>query len=125
MFNAVGLGKLLGFLERCMVDKNVKPNYVTLVSILPAISHLGVVELDKVDSFVLLREMVFRLMMCLALALMDMYSSLPECGSVDKALHVFPDTHHAYYCNRKYVSRASHVASHFNQIVKLHVPLLS
>ncbi|XP_021770005.1 pentatricopeptide repeat-containing protein At5g48910-like [Chenopodium quinoa] len=73
------------FREMQMVDENVKPNYVTLVSILPAISHLGALELGKWIHLYAERS-GFEIGDVLGSALIDMYS---KCGSVDKALQVF------------------------------------
>ncbi|KNA19621.1 hypothetical protein SOVF_060170 [Spinacia oleracea] len=73
------------FREMQMVDENVKPNYVTLVSILPAISHLGALELGKWIHLYADRN-GFNIDDVLGSALIDMYS---KCGSVDKALQIF------------------------------------
>lgn len=68
-----------------VVDKNVKPNYVTLVSVLPAISHLGALELGKWVHLYADKNGI-EIDDVLGSALIDMYS---KCGSVDKALQVF------------------------------------
>lgn len=64
---------------------DVRPNYVTLVSVLPAISRLGALELGKwVHLYAEKNEI--DVSDVLGSALVDMYS---KCGSVDKALQVF------------------------------------
>ncbi|OAY34737.1 pentatricopeptide repeat-containing protein At5g48910 [Manihot esculenta] len=64
---------------------DIPPNYVTLVSILPAISRLGALELGK---WVHLYAEKNRLEIndVLGSALIDMYS---KCGSIEKAVQVF------------------------------------
>ncbi|XP_058110991.1 pentatricopeptide repeat-containing protein At5g48910 [Magnolia sinica] len=64
---------------------NVQPNYVTLVSILPAISRLGALDMGKwVHAFA--EKNKIEVDDVLGSALIDMYS---KCGSIDKALQVF------------------------------------
>ncbi|KAK9281835.1 hypothetical protein L1049_004741 [Liquidambar formosana] len=61
------------------------PNYVTLVSVLPAISRLGALELGKwVHLYADKNEI--EIDDVLGSALIDMYS---KCGSIEKALQVF------------------------------------
>ncbi|KAJ8899050.1 hypothetical protein K2173_010049 [Erythroxylum novogranatense] len=61
------------------------PNYVTLVSVLPAISQFGVLELGKwVHLYAGRNEIVIDSV--LGSALIDMYS---KCGSIEKAVQVF------------------------------------
>ncbi|XVF72229.1 hypothetical protein PTKIN_Ptkin12aG0103300 [Pterospermum kingtungense] len=63
----------------------VRPNYVTLVSVLPAISRLGALELGKwVHLYAERNETVIDDV--LASALIDMYA---KCGSIEKAIQVF------------------------------------
>ncbi|XP_015892260.3 pentatricopeptide repeat-containing protein At5g48910 [Ziziphus jujuba] len=63
----------------------VRPNYVTLVSVLPAISRLGALELGKwVHLYA--EKNKFEINDVLGSALVDMYS---KCGSIEKALQVF------------------------------------
>jgi len=63
----------------------VSPNYVTMISVLPAISRLGALELGKwVHLYV--EKNGIEIDDVLGSALVDMYS---KCGSVDKALQVF------------------------------------
>lgn len=64
---------------------NVSPNYVTLVSVLPAISRIGALELGKwVHLYA--RKNEIEIDDVLGSALVDMYS---KCGSIEKALQVF------------------------------------
>ncbi|CAK9160466.1 unnamed protein product [Ilex paraguariensis] len=73
------------FREMQMGDAN--PNYITLVSVLPAITRLGALELGKwvhlyaVKNGIVIDEV-------LGSALIDMYS---KCGSIEKALQAFED----------------------------------
>ncbi|XWS47093.1 hypothetical protein CRYUN_Cryun14cG0123900 [Craigia yunnanensis] len=63
----------------------VRPNYVTLVSVLPAISRLGALELGKwVHLYAKKKEI--EIDNVLGSALIDMYS---KCGSIDTAVQVF------------------------------------
>lgn len=73
------------FREMQVMDVSVKPNYVTLVSVLPAISHLGALELGKWVHLYADKNGV-KIDDVLGSALIDMYS---KCGSVGKALQVF------------------------------------
>ncbi|KAL5710941.1 Pentatricopeptide repeat-containing protein [Ranunculus cassubicifolius] len=61
------------------------PNYVTLVSVLPAISRLGALELGKWVHLYAEKNDI-KLDDVLGSALIDMYS---KCGSIEKALQVF------------------------------------
>lgn len=64
---------------------DVHPNYVTLVSVLPAIARLGALELGKwVHLFAEKNEI--EIDDVLGSALIDMYS---KCGSIEKAVQVF------------------------------------
>ncbi|KAE8675143.1 Pentatricopeptide repeat-containing protein [Hibiscus syriacus] len=63
----------------------VRPNYVTLVSVLPAISRIGALELGKwVHLYAERNEIVID--DALGSALVDMYA---KCGSIEKAIQVF------------------------------------
>ncbi|KAJ6674372.1 PENTATRICOPEPTIDE REPEAT-CONTAINING PROTEIN [Salix viminalis] len=65
--------------------RDVSPNYVTLLSVLPAISRLGAIELGKwVHLFAEKNEI--EIDDVLGSALIDMYS---KSGSIDKAFQVF------------------------------------
>ncbi|KAF9601811.1 hypothetical protein IFM89_023342 [Coptis chinensis] len=64
---------------------NECPNYVTLVSVLPAISRLGALELGKWVHVYAERNDI-KLDDVLGSALVDMYS---KCGSIEKAVQVF------------------------------------
>ncbi|KAM7470432.1 hypothetical protein LguiA_008615 [Lonicera macranthoides] len=80
-----GLFKEALGLFREMQMGGVCPNYVTLVSILPAISRLGALELGKwVHLYAEKNKIVIDDV--LGSALIDMYS---KCGSIEKALQVF------------------------------------
>ncbi|KAH7835456.1 hypothetical protein Vadar_026258 [Vaccinium darrowii] len=61
------------------------PNYVTLVSVLPAISRLGAVELGKWVHLYAEKNKI-GIDEVLGSALVDMYS---KCGNIEKALDVF------------------------------------
>ncbi|OWM62795.1 hypothetical protein CDL15_Pgr020089 [Punica granatum] len=61
------------------------PNYITLVSILPAISRLGALELGKWVHLYAERNGI-EIDDVLGSALVDMYS---KCGSIEKAVQVF------------------------------------
>lgn len=80
-----GLFKAAMDLFREMQTSNFFPNYVTLVSVLPAISRLGALELGK---WVHLYAKKNKIEMDdeLGSALIDMYS---KCGSIDEAIKVF------------------------------------
>ncbi|PKA47074.1 Pentatricopeptide repeat-containing protein [Apostasia shenzhenica] len=68
-----------------MQDENVRPNFVTLVSVLPAISRLGALELGKwVHVFAEKNEI--EVDDVLGSALVDMYA---KCGSIESALQLF------------------------------------
>ncbi|XP_022727809.1 pentatricopeptide repeat-containing protein At5g48910 [Durio zibethinus] len=70
---------------RLMQMGEVRPNYVTLVSVLPAISRLGALELGKwVHLYSKKKEI--EIDDVLGSALIDMYS---KCGSIEKAVQVF------------------------------------
>lgn len=72
-------------LFRQMQIGEVLPNYVTLVSVLPAISRLGALEVGKWVHFYAMRN-VIEIDEVLGSALIDMYS---KCGSIEKAIQVF------------------------------------
>jgi len=71
--------------RRMMEMGDVSPNRVTLVSVLPAISRLGALELGKWVHLYAERN---RIMIdeVLGSALVDMYA---KCGSIEKAVQVF------------------------------------
>ncbi|XWS36538.1 hypothetical protein CRYUN_Cryun20dG0093300 [Craigia yunnanensis] len=70
---------------RLMQMGKLRPNYVTLVSVLPAISRLGALELGKwVHLYAKKKEI--EIDDVLGSALIDMYS---KCGSIEKAVQVF------------------------------------
>lgn len=70
---------------REMQMTEVCPNYVTLVSVLPAISRLGALELGKWVHLYAEKKGI-EIDDVLGSALVDMYS---KCGSIEKALQVF------------------------------------
>ncbi|PON65350.1 Mitogen-activated protein kinase kinase kinase [Trema orientale] len=80
-----GLFKEAIELFRDMQLGEVCPNYVTLVSVLPAISRLGALELGKWVHLYAEKNKI-EMNDVLGSALVDMYS---KCGSIEKALQVF------------------------------------
>ncbi|KAA8545569.1 hypothetical protein F0562_020353 [Nyssa sinensis] len=80
-----GLFKEAIELFRDMQMANVRPNYVTLVSVLPAISRLGMLDLGNwVHLYA--EKIKIEIDEVLGSALIDMYS---KCGSIEKAVQVF------------------------------------
>ncbi|WJX49264.1 Pentatricopeptide repeat-containing protein [Trifolium repens] len=71
--------------HRMMEMGDVSPNRVTLVSVLPAISRLGALELGKWVHLYAERNGV-RIDEVLGSALIDMYA---KCGNIEKAIQVF------------------------------------
>ncbi|KAK2432946.1 pentatricopeptide repeat-containing protein [Trifolium repens] len=71
--------------HRMMEMGDVSPNRVTLVSVLPAISRLGALELGKWVHLYAERNRV-RIDEVLGSALIDMYA---KCGNIEKAIQVF------------------------------------
>ncbi|KAM0933497.1 putative tetratricopeptide-like helical domain superfamily, DYW domain-containing protein [Dioscorea sansibarensis] len=68
-----------------MLVEGVMPNYVTLVSVLPAIARLGALDLGEwVHMYAEENEMPINDV--LGSALVDMYS---KCGNIDKAVEIF------------------------------------
>ncbi|KAK3034924.1 hypothetical protein RJ639_032324 [Escallonia herrerae] len=80
-----GLFKEAIELFRDMQMGDTRPNYVTLVSVLPAISRLGALELGKWVHLYAERNGI-GIDEVLGSALIDMYS---KCGSIDKVLQLF------------------------------------
>ncbi|KAF5951923.1 hypothetical protein HYC85_009867 [Camellia sinensis] len=72
-------------LFRDMQMEDVSPNYVTLVSVLPAISRLGALELGKWVHLYAEKNKI-EIDGVLGSALIDLYS---KCGNIEKALQVF------------------------------------
>ncbi|EEF41284.1 pentatricopeptide repeat-containing protein, putative [Ricinus communis] len=68
---------------------DMSPNYVTLVSVLPAISRLGALELGKWVHLYAEKNNI-EVNDVLGSALIDMYS---KCGSIEKATQVFESIH--------------------------------
>ena len=68
-----------------MQVEGVRPNYVTLVSVLPAISRIGALELGKWVHLYAERNGIV-VDDVVGSALVDMYS---KCGNIDKAVQVF------------------------------------
>ncbi|KAM7271648.1 hypothetical protein ACFE04_030862 [Oxalis oulophora] len=73
------------FHDMQVVGGDVCPNYVTLVSVLPAISHLGALELGKWVHLYAEKKGI-EIDDKFGSALVDMYS---KCGSIEKAIQVF------------------------------------
>lgn len=72
---------------RSMQAEGVAPNHVTLVSVLPAISHLGALDLGKwVHAYA--RRNRIEVNDVLGSALVDMYA---KCGSIERAMQVFEE----------------------------------
>ncbi|XP_020229415.1 pentatricopeptide repeat-containing protein At5g48910 [Cajanus cajan] len=71
--------------HRMMEKKDVLPNRVTLVSVLPAISRMGALELGKWVHLYAEKNRI-RIDDVLGSALVDMYA---KCGSIEKAIQVF------------------------------------
>ncbi|CAA6655848.1 unnamed protein product [Spirodela intermedia] len=72
---------------RSMQAEGVAPNHVTLVSVLPAISHLGALDLGKwVHAYATRNDI--EVDDVLGSALVDMYA---KCGSIERALQVFEE----------------------------------
>ncbi|TKY73111.1 Pentatricopeptide repeat-containing protein [Spatholobus suberectus] len=71
--------------RRMMQMGDVLPNRVTLVSVLPAISRLGALELGKWVHLYAEKNKI-RIDDVLGSALVDMYA---KCGSIEKAIQVF------------------------------------
>lgn len=80
-----GLYKEAIELFRDMQMAEEHPNYVTLVSVLPAMSRLGTLELGKWVHLYAEKNKI-GIDGVLGSALIDMYS---KCGNIEKALHVF------------------------------------
>ncbi|KAE8676258.1 Pentatricopeptide repeat-containing protein [Hibiscus syriacus] len=73
---------------RLMQIGEVRPNYVTLVSVLPAISRIGALELGKwVHLYAERNEIVID--DALGSAVIDMYAKCGLCGSIEEAIQVF------------------------------------
>jgi pentatricopeptide repeat protein len=72
---------------RIMQHEGMKPNYVSLLSVLPAISGLGSIELGKwVHLYAQKNKISFNNVF--TSAIIDMYS---KCGNVDKAIQIFEE----------------------------------
>ncbi|XP_021283017.1 pentatricopeptide repeat-containing protein At4g21065-like [Herrania umbratica] len=75
----------LGLFQEMQLLESFKPDEVTMLSVISAVSSLGALELGKwVDAFV--SRTGLKLTVSLGTALIDMYS---RCGSVDNAIQVF------------------------------------
>ncbi|CAH1445148.1 unnamed protein product [Lactuca virosa] len=73
------------FRQMQMEDDTTIPNYITLISVLPAISRLGALEIGKWVHFYAVKNNI-NIDPILGSALIDMYS---KCGSMDEALQLF------------------------------------
>ncbi|KAK7387357.1 hypothetical protein VNO78_28098 [Psophocarpus tetragonolobus] len=71
--------------HRMMQIRNMLPNRVTLVSVLPAVSRLGALEMGKWVHLYAEKNRI-RIDDVLGSALVDMYA---RCGSIEKAIQVF------------------------------------
>ncbi|XVF02090.1 hypothetical protein REPUB_Repub04eG0146600 [Reevesia pubescens] len=75
----------LALFQEMQLAENIKPDEVTMLSVISAISRLGAFELAKwVDAFISRTEL--KRTVSLGTALIDMYS---RCGSVDDSIKVF------------------------------------
>ncbi|XP_010530466.1 PREDICTED: pentatricopeptide repeat-containing protein At4g21065-like [Tarenaya hassleriana] len=73
--------------QQMQLVENLKPDEVTMLSVVVAISSLGSLELGKwVEGYI--RRNGFKLSVPLGTALIDMYS---RCGSVDESIKVFDE----------------------------------
>ncbi|XP_072953606.1 pentatricopeptide repeat-containing protein At5g48910 [Typha angustifolia] len=104
---------------RTMQLEGVKPNYVSLVSVLPAISRLGALELGKWVHLYINKNGIL-VDDVLGSALVDMYS---KCGNIDKAVQVFeglpkknPITWSALIGALAMHGRASDALDHFSKM---------
>ncbi|KAK4793969.1 hypothetical protein SAY86_011963 [Trapa natans] len=106
-------------------DGNLRPNFVTLVSILPAISRLGALELGKWVHLYAERNKI-EINDVLGSALVDMYS---KCGSIEKAIQVFsrlprrnPITWNSIIGGLAMHGRARDALDYFHQMDKFEIP---
>ncbi|PWA46904.1 Pentatricopeptide repeat-containing protein [Artemisia annua] len=67
------------------MEGDVTPNYVSLISVLPAVSGLGALEIGKWVHYFAVRNGI-KIDLMLGSALIDMYS---KCGSIEEALQLF------------------------------------
>ncbi|KAF9602304.1 hypothetical protein IFM89_026421 [Coptis chinensis] len=75
---------------RMEAEKGVKPNEVTIASVLPACANLGALEMgERIE--VLVREKGFAKNLFVSNALLEMYA---KCGRIDKAMRVFKEIRH-------------------------------
>ncbi|KAF7840654.1 pentatricopeptide repeat-containing protein [Senna tora] len=102
-----------------MQMEDVAPNRVTLVSVLPAISRLGALELGKWVHLYAEKNKI-PLDDVLGSALVDMYA---KCGSIEKAIQVFQKlpkhnviTWNAIICGLAMHGRANDVFNYFSQM---------
>ncbi|GKE06002.1 pentatricopeptide repeat-containing protein, partial [Tanacetum coccineum] len=75
----------LELFREMQMEGDVTPNYVSLISVLPAISGLGALEIGKWVHFFAVRNGI-KIDPMLGSALIDMYS---KCGSIAEALQLF------------------------------------
>ncbi|GKC31618.1 pentatricopeptide repeat-containing protein [Tanacetum coccineum] len=75
----------LELFREMQMEGDVTPNYVSLMSVLPAISGLGALEIGKWVHFFAVRNGI-KIDPMLGSALIDMYS---KCGSIEEALQLF------------------------------------
>nr|GEZ96826.1 pentatricopeptide repeat-containing protein At5g48910 [Tanacetum cinerariifolium] len=75
----------LELFREMQMEGNVTPNYVSLISVLPAVSGLGALEIGKWVHFFAVKNGI-KIDPMLGSALIDMYS---KCGSIEEALQLF------------------------------------
>ncbi|KVI01830.1 pentatricopeptide repeat-containing protein At5g48910 [Cynara cardunculus var. scolymus] len=73
------------FRQMQIEDDVAIPNYITLISVLPAISRIGALEIGKWVYFYALKNCI-NINPVLGSALIDMYS---KCGSIEEAVQLF------------------------------------
>ncbi|XP_065865007.1 pentatricopeptide repeat-containing protein At4g21065-like [Euphorbia lathyris] len=80
----------LALFQQMQLDDNVKPDEVTMLSVVSAISNLGALELGRwVDAYISRNNLV--LTVSLGTSLIDMYS---RCGSIEDSIRVFDEMPH-------------------------------
>ncbi|XP_020114514.1 pentatricopeptide repeat-containing protein At2g22410, mitochondrial [Ananas comosus] len=105
-----------------MQASNVKPNEVTMVSLLSACSQLGALDMGIwVHRYI--KRCGFSLNVTLGTALVDMYA---KCGNIEKSLHVFREipernalTWTAIICGLSSHGRAEDAIKHFLKMIEI------
>ncbi|KAL4580831.1 hypothetical protein LXL04_017035 [Taraxacum kok-saghyz] len=107
-------------------DNTTIPNYITLVSVLRAISRLGALEIGKWIHFYAIKNNI-NIDPVLGSSLIDMYS---KCGSINEALQLFNSlkqknviTWNSIITGLAIHGRATEALDHFNKMQEFRVPL--